>query len=92
LQELNVDFTWRNYDKEPLSRAELEKLIGTRDLTPFINPRSTPYRELGLKDKKIGKAKAISLMLEDMNLLKRPLVVKGARYIFGLDEAAYREL
>ena len=51
-----------------------------------------PYRELGLKGKRIGKAKAVSLIMEDVNLLKRPLLVKGKRMIFGLDEAAYREL
>ncbi len=92
MQELGVEFDLRNYDKEPLSKAELNQLIGDRDLTPFVNPRSTPYRELGLKGKSISKTKAISLMLDDMNLLKRPLVVKGKTYIFGIDEEAYRAL
>jgi arsenate reductase-like glutaredoxin family protein len=83
---------WRDYDKSPLDKKELESLIGGRPVEDFLNPRSTPYRELGLKGKKISKAKAIDLMLEDMNLLKRPLVVKGARYIFGYSEDEYRTL
>ena len=92
MQELKVDFDLRNYDREPLSRAELDRLIGDRDVALFVNPRSTPYRELGLKGKTIGRAQAISLMLEDMNLLKRPLLVQGKKYVFGLDEDAYRRL
>lgn len=87
-----MDFVWRNTDKEPFSRAELDKLIGKRDIVGFLNPRSEPYRRLKLKDHPPSKAKAVSLMLEDINLLKRPLLLTGRRIIFGLDEAAYREL
>jgi arsenate reductase len=92
LQELGVDHDWRDVGKEPLSRDELNKLIGSREVTDFLNPRSTPYRELGLKDKTVSKAQAIRLMVEDINLLKRPLAVKGSTYIFGFDEPAYRDL
>ena len=83
---------WRNTDKEPLSAAELAKLIGTREVADFLNPRSTPYKALGLGTRSVGKAEAIRLIRQDVNLLKRPLVVAGRRIIFGLDEQAYREL
>ncbi len=90
--ELGVDVEWRMYDKEPLSKRELEALIGTRPVEDFLNPRSTPFRKLGLKGKALSKREALRLMLEDQNLLKRPLLVKGDTYIFGLDEEAYRAL
>jgi len=75
-----------------MNRDELEKLIGQRDIADFLNPRSTPWRKLGLKDKKITKKQAIALMLEDMNLLKRPLLIKGRSYMFGFREAEWKEL
>lgn len=92
MQELGVDVEWRMYNKDPFTKAELSKLIGKRPVSDFLNPRSPAYKKMGLKDKKITKTKAIELMLEDVNLFKRPLVVKGNTYIFGLDEAAYRKL
>jgi len=45
--------------------------------------------ELGLKDQKITKKRAIELMLEDVNLLKRPLLMKGKT--FGFKEDAWKE-
>ena len=92
MRELGVAIEWRDYDKDPLSKKELDSLIGAKRVDDFLNPRSTPYRRLGLKGKKISKAKAIALILEDMNLLKRPLVVKGSRYVFGFSEEDYRKL
>ena len=92
MQDLGVEFEWRDFVKNPLSKAELEKLIGNRPVEKFLNPRSTPFKELGLKGKKVSKNQAVPLMLKDMNLLKRPLLVKGNKYIFGLDEEAYRNL
>lgn len=74
-----------------MSKAELEKLIGQRDLADFLNPRSTPWRKLGLKDQKITKKRAIELMLEDMNLLKRPLLMKGKTFVFGFKEDVWKD-
>jgi arsenate reductase-like glutaredoxin family protein len=92
LQELGVEHEVRWYDKEPFTQAELKRLIGKRLVDLFLNPRSTPYRKLGLADQKVTKTRFISLMLDDPNLLKRPLLVRGTRYIFGLDRETYRSL
>ncbi len=91
MAEQGIEAEWRNYDKDPLSEAEIEKLIGDRDHGEFLNPRSTTWTLMELKDKNITKKKAISLMLEDMNLLKRPLLIKGKTYVFGFKEAVWKE-
>jgi arsenate reductase-like glutaredoxin family protein len=39
-----------------------------------------------------SKREAIDLMLEQPNLIKRPVVVAGRRAIFGFDKAAYEAL
>lgn len=87
-----MDHVWRDTEKEPLTLAELKKLIGARPIQEFVNPRSTPYRTLGLKDRKLTKTETLQLLLDEPNLIRRPIVVKGARYIFGFDREAYREL
>ena len=92
LSKLGVEFDWRDYGKHPFSAAELTDLIGRRKIGDFINPRSTPYRNLGLADSKLSKSQAIDLMLEEVNLFKRPLLVVGAEYVFGFDRRRYEEL
>lgn len=87
-----MPFEERFYDKEPLSEGELAALIGSHPVENFINPRSTPYRELGLAGRRISKSEFIRLVRKDPNLLRRPLVVRGRTYLFGLAPAEYEKL
>lgn len=87
-----IDHEWRDYGKERFTRAELDALIGSRSFAEFINPRSTPYRALGLGDRSLSRDEALRLILSDPNLLKRPLLVRGKLYVFGFDKAAYAKL
>ena len=38
------------------------------------------------------KKQAIDLMLEQPNLIKRPILVAGSRVVFGFDKARYESL
>jgi arsenate reductase-like glutaredoxin family protein len=38
------------------------------------------------------KRQAIDLMLEEPNLIRRPLLLRGGRGVFGFDADAYDEL
>lgn len=91
LLELSIDATIRDYWKQPLTSVELDTLL-PRDPTPFLGNKSPKFKELGLKDRRLDKAEAVALMVEDNNLLKRPILVHGKDVIIGLDEAAYRTL
>jgi arsenate reductase-like glutaredoxin family protein len=92
LRELEVEYEFRDTAKEPLSAAEIGKLIGDGPVLDVLNARSTPFRKRGLDGKKISKAQAIRLIREDVNFLKRPILVKGKKKILGKDEEAYRKL
>jgi arsenate reductase-like glutaredoxin family protein len=39
-----------------------------------------------------SKREAITLMLEQPNVIKRPVFVQGPRVIFGFDKTAYAKL
>ena len=39
-----------------------------------------------------SKKEAIELMMEQPNLIKRPILVKGSKVIFGFDKEKYGEL
>lgn len=90
--EQKVEFTSRDLDKERLSQAELDKLIGDRDYREFLNTRNELYREKKMKENPPSRSEAIKLMAKVPNLIRRPLLIDGKKILFGFDEEAYKKL
>lgn len=79
--------------KERPPRALLERLIDESRLADFVNTRSPAYKERGLDVAKMTKKQAIDLMMEEPNLIRRPLVLRGdERAVFGWNEEALEAL
>ena len=79
--------------KDPPSRELLERLVDESHLEDFLNKRSPAYKERNLGARKLTKKQAIDLMLEDPNLIRRPIVVRDpGRAVFGFDAVAYDKL
>ena len=78
--------------KERPSRELLEKLIDEKHLADFVNTRSPAYKERGLDVNKLTKKQAVDLMLEEPNLMRRPLLLAGRKALFGFDAGKYEEL
>ena len=77
---------FRNLEKDRLSSAELEKLIGKRDHTEFLNPRNQLFRRKKMKENPPSRREAIRMMAKEPNLIRRPVVVAGGRVVVGFDE------
>jgi arsenate reductase-like glutaredoxin family protein len=92
LLELGAELESRDLGKERLSETELDKLIGERDYKLFLNTRNEMYRERKMKEHPPSRAEAIKLMAKDPNLIRRPVVIRGAQLVLGYDEAAYKKL
>ena len=75
--------------KERPSRQLLEQLIEEDHLEDFVNTRSPAYKERGLDVSTMTKKQAIDLMMEDINLMKRPLVLRGKKGVFGFKPEQY---
>ncbi len=58
-------------------------------LADFLSRRSPVFRDRPLPS---SKKEAIDLMLAEPNLIRRPVLVKGARVLFGFDRDAYRQV
>ena len=58
-------------------------MIGTRDYREFLNSRNELYRERGMKQSPPSRAEALELMSQHPNLIKRPILVDGARLVLG---------
>ena len=89
---MGAELESRDLDKERLTEAELDELIGDRDHSEFLNTRNELYRTRNMKDRPPSRAEAIKLMAKEPNLIRRPIVLQGSRMILGLDEESYRRL
>ncbi len=92
MQKRGVELELRDMNKERLSAAELDELIGERDYRLFLNSRNEIYRERNMKEKPPSRAEALKMMAAEPNLIRRPLVIKGAKIVLGYDEEALKKL
>ena len=59
----------------------------------FLNKRSPAYKERDFGSKKLTKKQVIDLMMEDVNLIRRPIVLRSAgSAVFGYDAEEYDRL
>lgn len=77
--------------KDPPARELLERLIDEDRLEDFINTRSPAYKERNLGARKLTKKQVIDLMMEEPNLIRRPLVLAGRKAVFGFKPDEYEE-
>ena len=70
---------------------ELDRLIGKRDYKQFLNSRNELYRERDMKNAPPSRAEALELMSQNPNLIKRPILVDGARIVLGSDVGTYEK-
>ena len=92
MQSKKIDFDEREYGKHPFTEKELKDLIGNDPIERFLNSRTPLYREKNMKQKPPTKDEAITLMLKDPNLLKRPVIVKGKKKLTGFNESEVKDL
>ncbi len=86
---MKVDLEERDINREPPSREFLEQQIDEKNFLDFVSKRSPVFKTRPLPR---SKKEAIDLMMKQPNLIRRPIVVKGSRVIFGFDKDAYKTL
>jgi arsenate reductase (glutaredoxin) len=83
---------FRDLAKERLSSTELEKLIGNRDYTEFLNSRNELFRKKKMRENPPTRREAVRMMAKEPNLIRRPVVVAGGRVVLGFDEKGLARL
>ncbi|MBK5259219.1 MAG: hypothetical protein JJE51_06475 [Thermoanaerobaculia bacterium] len=92
LEGRGIELEKHDLAKDPPSRELLERLIDEDRIEDFINLRSPAYKERGLDARRMTKKQAIDLMLEEPNLIRRPLLLSGKKAIFGYKPEEYDDL
>jgi arsenate reductase-like glutaredoxin family protein len=81
-----VDVEEYDINKEPPTRAFLEKHIDAARFLDFVSTRSPVFKQRALPR---SKKEAIDLMMEQPNLIKRPILIRGSKVMFGFNKDAY---
>jgi arsenate reductase-like glutaredoxin family protein len=76
-------------NKTPPTRAFLEKHIDADRFLDFVSTRSPVFKE---RARPKSKKEAIDLMMENPNLIKRPILIRGSKVTFGFDKAEYGQI
>ena len=76
-------------NREPPTREFLEKHIDPERFLDFVSTRSPVFKEQPLPK---SKKEAIAMMMENPNLIRRPIMIKGSKVIFGFDKDRYGTL
>ncbi len=76
-------------NRNPPSREFLEAHVDAKNFLDFVSKRSPVFKTRPLPK---SKKEAIDLMLDQPNLIRRPVLVKGSRVTFGFDKDVYGKL
>jgi len=80
----DVDIT-----RDPPPRAFLEKHVDAARFLDYVSTRSPVFRDRPLPR---SKKEAIDLMMQNPNLIRRPILIKGSKVVFGFDKDEYGKL
>lgn len=85
LKERGADFESINYYENPLGVEELRRLIAKLGISPrdLLRKGEQVYRDLGLAKRELSDDELIRLMVENPDLMQRPIVVRGNRAVLG---------
>ena len=93
LNERGISYKKHDIRVDSLAREDVEYIVGTLGWEIALNRRSTTWRGLDDADKTdIDIEKAIDLIVQHPNLLKRPVFVKGDRIVSGFNATAQAEV
>ena len=84
-----MDVEQIDINKTPPDRAFLEKHIDRTHFLDFVSTRSPVFKERPLPK---SKNEAIDLMMENPNLIRRPILIQGSKVTFGFDRKVYDKL
>jgi arsenate reductase-like glutaredoxin family protein len=84
-----VDVYEMDINKEPPARDFLERHVEAERFLDFVSTRSPVFKERPLPK---SKKEAIDLMIKNPNLIRRPILVKGSKVVFGFNKEQYGRL
>jgi len=92
LEKHKAELDLRDLGKDRMSVEELDELIGKRDHRLFLNTRNELYRARKMGQNPPSRDEALQLMATEPNLIRRPVVLRGAEIVLGYNEEALKRI
>lgn len=93
MEKLDANAVLHNYAKEPLARKDVENILkAAPSIAAVMNTRHKVCKENGWKEKAPSKTAFLKAVLEEPNLLRRPILVRGSKLVVGKDLDAIADL
>jgi arsenate reductase-like glutaredoxin family protein len=81
-----VEVEERDINRDPPDRAFLEKHIDKDRFLDCVSTRSPVFKQRPLPK---SKKEAIDLMMQQPNLIRRPILIRGSKVTFGFNKEEY---
>ena len=93
LEDHGVEYQFHDFRQDGLDKNQLTSWVETLGWETVVNKRSTTWRNLSDKDKDISNnSQAISLLLANPTLIKRPITESNKTLLIGFKEAEFKNL
>jgi arsenate reductase len=90
LDDRGVAYTFHDYNSAGIERARLERWANEVGWETLLNRAGTTFRKLPDKNKDgLTEKKAITLMLDQPSMIKRPVLDVGGRLLVGFKPDDY---
>ena len=92
LDDRGIAYAFHDYKANGVERARLEAWAREVGWETLLNRGGTTFRKLPPKDQEgLTERKAITLMLEQPSMIKRPVLDVGGRLLVGFKPADYQK-
>ena len=94
LKDRGVEFDAINYYETPLTVAQLRELVDKLGVSPrdLLRKGEQAYRDLKIGQRELSDDELIKLMVENPDLIQRPIVVRGPKAVLARPPGNVEEL
>ncbi|RMD51227.1 MAG: arsenate reductase (glutaredoxin) [Ignavibacteria bacterium] len=85
LEEMGIDFDVVKYYETPFTKNKLKGLLKKAGLKPadILRKRAKEYKELDFKNKNYTQDEILSFLVDNPDLIERPIIEKGDKAILA---------
>lgn len=94
LNEMGVEFDKINYYIKPFTKNKLKTLLKKMNMKPseLLRKNETAFKELKVKENNYTEEQILNFMIENHDLIQRPIVEKGEKAILARPVEKIKEL
>lgn len=93
LDKNDIGYQFHDLRQDGIKKSDLTQWIDSVGWEVLLNKRSTTWRQLDDKDKTdVDANKAVSLMLANPTLIKRPVITRGKTTLVGFNDTEYKKV